>query len=80
MTSIARELDEKLTVMDPATASMVERLVRDALNLVEAHVRIPTAPGEIAAHGKFLEQFAGALADEPIERPPQGNPEVRGAW
>ena len=80
MTSIARELDEKLTAMDPATASMVERFVRDALNLVEAQVWTPAGPGEVAAHRKFLEQFAGALVDEPIERPPQGNPEERGAW
>ncbi len=80
MTAIAQQLDERLSSLDAATASVVERLVRDALALAETRSSRPTDPGDIAAHCDFLGKIAGALDGERFERPPQDRPEVREEW
>ena len=80
MTAIAQQLDEKLSSMAPATASAVERLVRDALALAQAGTPAPANGLELAEHRAFLSKIAGALAGEQFERPPQGRLEVREAW
>ena len=73
MSSIAQELDQQMSIHDPATARRVEQLVRDALALAK------TAKNGAWPAGYF-EQTAGALAGEQFERPDQGTLEQREAW
>ena len=75
MTAIARELDEKLKTLDASTAATVERLVRDALELASAPRKAASdwPPG-------FFEETSGAFANEPFERPSQGEFEKREEW
>jgi len=75
MNGIAYELDEKLKTLDPDTAASVERLVRDVLTLADAQRK--ASPGWPAG---FFEATAGAFANEPFERPPQGSFETRDQW
>ena len=67
MTAIAQELDEKLKTLDPKAALSLERLVREALELVNA---------QNGTAGRLLPDFFKKIAEEfgpePIERPPQG--------
>lgn len=76
MNAIAVELDRKLQGLDPETAASVERLVRDALQLVDQ--RRSAGPKE--SHREFIERLRGSFGDEPFERPPQGEFEKREDW
>jgi hypothetical protein len=76
MNAIVKELDARLRTLDPRTAAHVEKLVREALALAEeraANEDLDWPPG-------YFEETAGALADEPMERPAQGELEVRERW
>lgn len=64
MSSIAQELAEQMSLLDPATARRVEQLVRDTLALAR------TAKSGAWPAGYF-EQTAGALVGEQFERPEQ---------
>ena len=75
MTAIAAELEQKLQSFDPETAAAVERLVRDALLLVERK-RNDAAP----LPPDFWQTLRADWGDEPFERPPQGEFEKREAW
>ncbi len=68
MSSIAQELDQQMSLLDPATARRVEQLVRDALVLAKT---VNTVKNSAWSAGYF-EQTAGALAGEQFERPTQG--------
>lgn len=75
--SIAEQLDAKLKTLDAKVASSLEKLVRNALELVEAQngaVRLDRLPPD------FFSRIAGEFGSEPFERPPQGEPEKREAW
>ena len=73
MTAIARELDEKLKTLDSKAALSLERLVRDALELVNSQNGTAThLPPE------FFKKIAEEFGPEPFERPPQGESEQRG--
>ena len=77
MSAIAEELDAKLRTLDARAASSLEKLVRDALELVETQngtVRPDRLPPD------FFTRIAGEFGSEPFERPPQGEFEKREAW
>ncbi len=77
MSAIAEELDAKLKTLDARAASSLEKLVRDALELVETHngaVRPDRLPPD------FFTRIAREFGSEPFERPPQGEFEQREAW
>jgi len=77
MSAIAEELDAKLRPLDARAASSLEKLVRDALELVETQngtVRPDRLPPD------FFTRIAGEFGSEPFERPPQGEFEKREAW
>jgi len=77
MTAIASQLDEKLKSLDAKAASSLERLVRDALELVDAQngtVQIEHLPPD------FFVRISREFGDEPFERPSQGESEKRGVW
>ena len=77
MSAIAEQLDAKLKTLDPKAASSLEKLVRDALELVETQngvVRSERLPHD------FFARIALEFGSETFERPPQGDLEKREAW
>ncbi len=77
MTAIAEQLDARLRTLDAKAASSLEKLVRDALELVETQngtSRIERLPTD------FFTRIALEFGSEPFERPPQGEFEKREAW
>ena len=77
MSAIAEQLDAKLKTLDARAAFSLEKLVRDALELVEIQngaVRPERLPPD------FFSRIAGEFGSEPFERPPQGEFEKREGW
>ncbi len=80
MTAIARELDEKLRTLDPKAATSLERLVRDALHLIDLQSGLtPSSPTGSLDPG-FFKSIAKEFGSEPFDRPPQGDSEQREGW
>jgi len=67
MTAIAKELDARLRALDPQTAAHVEKLVREALALVDGRA----ANGHSDWPAGYFDETAGSFANERIERPEQ---------
>ena len=80
MTAIARELDNKLKELDARSADSLERLVREALALVDAtnHTLEQLPAGSLDPD--FFKSIAKEFGSEPFERPQQGNSENRETW
>jgi len=77
MSLIAEQLDAKLKTLDARAASSLEKLVRDALELVETQngaVHPDRLPPD------FFTRIAQEFGSEPFERPTQGEFEKREAW
>jgi hypothetical protein len=77
MSGIAEQLDAKLKTLDARAASSLEKLVRDALELVDTQngaARSDRLPPD------FFTRIAEEFGSEPFERPPQGEFEKRKAW
>jgi hypothetical protein len=77
MTAIAEQLDAKLKTLDAKAASSLEKLVRDALELIETQNetdRSDRLPAD------FFTRIAQEFGSEPFDRPPQGEFEKREAW
>lgn len=77
MSGIAEQLDAKLKALDAKAASSLEKLVRDALELVDTQngvIRPDRLPPD------FFARIAREFGSEPFERPPQGESEKREAW
>lgn len=77
MSAIAEQLDAKLKTLDARAASSLEKLVRDALELVDAQ-NGPVRPARLPSD--FFARIAEEFGSEPFERPPQGEFEKREAW
>jgi hypothetical protein len=77
MSAIAEQLDAKLKMLDARAASSLEKLVRDALELVETQ---DNAVQPERLHPDFFTRIAAEFGSEPFERPPQGEFEKRAAW
>jgi hypothetical protein len=77
MSAISEQLDAKLKTLDAKAASSLERLVRDALELVETQ-NGAARPGRLPPD--FFARVASELGSEPFERPPQGDFEKRKGW
>ncbi len=77
MTAIAEQLDMKLRTLDPRAAASLEKLVRDALELVESG-NGTGHPGLLPPD--FFTRISEAFGSEPFERPPQGKFEQRQEW
>ena len=77
MTAIVEQLDAKLNSLDAKAASSLEKLVRDALQIVESSngtSRSDRLPLD------FFSRIAREFGGEPFERPPQGESEKRVEW
>ncbi|MBL9117784.1 MAG: hypothetical protein JNJ83_22440 [Verrucomicrobiaceae bacterium] len=77
MSAVALKLQQTLATLDPAEASLLERLVDDALALVQ---RRPgkTPDTAVDANGwpvGYFEATAGAFANEPFDMPVDTPPE-----
>jgi len=77
MSAIAEQLDAKLKTLDAKAASSLEKLVRDALELVETQNGADRS-GRLPPD--FFTRVAGEFGGERLERPPQGGFEKREAW
>lgn len=77
MTLIAEQLDAKLKTLDARAAANLEKLVRDALELVE--VQNGTGRSEHLPPD-FFTQISREFGPEPLERSPQGEFEKREEW
>ena len=77
MTAIAEQLDAKLNSLDAKAASSLEKLVRDALEMVEASNGIRRSDHLPL---DFFSRIAREFGSEPFERPPQGEFEKREEW
>ena len=77
MSAIAEQLDAKLKTLDAKAASSLEKLVRDALELVEAQ-NGGRQPEHLPAD--FFTRIAREFGGEHFDRPPQGEFERRETW
>jgi hypothetical protein len=77
MSGIAEQLDAKLKTLDARAAASLEKLVRDALELVESQ-NGGVRPGRLPSD--FFTRIAVEFGSEPFQRPPQGESEKREAW
>jgi hypothetical protein len=77
MTAIAEQLDAKLNSLDAKAASSLEKLVRDALEMVESSNGINRSD---RLPPDFFSRIAREFGSEPCERPPQGEFEKREEW
>lgn len=80
MTAIVRELDEKLKTLDAKSAASLEKLVHDALELVERQNGTANAGKPTHLPPDFFKKIAEEFGPEPFERPPQGEFEKREEW
>jgi hypothetical protein len=80
MTAIAHELDEKLKKLDAKAALSLEKLVRDALDLVETNGRTPSITSTRTLSSDFFQRIAAEFGNEPFDLPPQGEFEKREDW
>lgn len=80
MTAIAHELDEKLKMLDAKAAFSLEKLVRDALDLIDTGNHTPGTAPTASLPPDFFQRIAKEFGNEPFERPPQGESEKREDW
>lgn len=77
MNRLARQLDQKLSTLDPECARKLELRVRDALEQAEQDA----ADNRLSAWPVgYFESTAGALAGEEFQRPAQGELPQRDVW
>ena len=77
MSTIAEDLDARLKTLEARAAASLEKLVRDAIELVEVqngHRSSDPLPSD------FFTPIACEFGSEPFERPPQGEFEKRQEW
>ena len=77
MSAIALKLQQTLASLDPADATLLERLVDDALALVKPRAAKVASMG-VDANGwpvGHFEKYAGAFANEPFDESPDSLPE-----
>lgn len=73
MNRIAEELNAKLETLDSQQAERLARMVRDAMQAIDTRPPIDPMLGvENGYPVGYFAETAGAFADEPFERPPQG--------
>ena len=77
MSGIAEQLDAKLKTLDVKAALSLEKLVRDALDLVETQNGL-SKPEPLPPD--FFTCVAREFGGERFERPPQGEFERREVW
>jgi hypothetical protein len=80
MSTLTLDLQATLKELDSESASKLERLVRDAIDLAQPS---KAKPVEVDAHGwpvGYWEKFAGCLAGEQWDLPEDPPPEPTPEW
>jgi len=77
VTAIAQQLDDKLRSLDAKAAASLEKLVQDALELVDSQDQ---ASQSKRLPPDFFRRIAQEFGNEPFERPAQGEFEKRPDW
>lgn len=77
MTTIAEDLDKTLAAIDAESAEALERLVRDAMALVD---RRPSSDGGHCTVAEHFKKFAGVLEGDDWEPPEDPPPEASIRW
>jgi hypothetical protein len=75
MNAIAQELDARLQTLDQAAARVLERVIRDAIELAGVE-----KPSRASWPTGFFDRIREDWGAEPFERPPQGELETREDW
>jgi hypothetical protein len=78
MSSLALDLDRLLSRIDPETAALLERTVRDAIALAER--RSPPPRDALGYPAGYFEATAGSFVDEPLDAPPELPLQSRESW
>jgi len=79
MSPISEQLDAKLKTLDAKAASSLEKLVRDALELVDTQADADTDQAR-RLPPDFFAGIASEFGSEPFERHPQDELDERGGW
>jgi hypothetical protein len=74
MCAIARELELTIATLAPAQATLLERLVSDALKLVRSTSSDPAVDANGWPVDHFI-KYAGSFANEPLDEPADLPPE-----
>lgn len=80
MSSLALELDRVLRSVDAATASALEREVRNAIANEEQHAGAEVGVDAMGYPIGYFEATAGCFASEPLQAPPELLMQTRDAW
>jgi hypothetical protein len=81
MSSLAVEVDQVLGRLDPETAQLLEKVVRDAIALAEHSAAKGAVPTDALGYPiGYFEATAGSFANEPLEEPAELPPEQRESW
>ena len=80
MTSLASDLDGVLGRLDPQTALLLERTVRDALALAERRALDSKPVDALGYPVGFFEATSGSFAHEPLEAPHDLPIQARESW
>ena len=80
MSPLANDLDNVLRQLDPQTATLLERAVRDALALAEHRQRNSHSVDELGYPVGYFEATAGSFAKEPLEAPRDLPLQTRESW
>ena len=80
MHTITRELEEALDRLDPQTASLLERTVRDAVAWVSRRSMTMLATDNLGYPIGYFEATEGSFAEEPLDRPSNLPLERREPW
>lgn len=75
MNAIVQELNASLETLDEGTAAVLERVVRDAIELAGGE-----KPPQATWLPRFFDRIREDWGEEPFERPPQGELEIREDW
>lgn len=81
MSSLAIDVDQVLSRLDPDTAQLLERAVRDALALAEHRAANGAVSTDALGYPVgYFEATAGSFANEPLEAPTELPPQTRESW
>jgi hypothetical protein len=80
MSGVTIELEQVLHKLDAKSASLLERLVRDALALVQRDGGLAREPDQFGWPAGYFERTAGSFANEPLDFPEDAPPTPNPEW
>jgi len=76
---VAQQLDQLFGQLDPKTASLLEKVIQDAVELARRETPVQQTD-DLGYPIGYFEATAGSFADEPLERPANLPLETREPW